>query len=160
MREMSTRIIIRKGVAHVESMSAGVEKIALTSTGQLDLVEGKFDMHLTTRITDAITQGGASCEVRNQKLLNRDIPIRCKGSFADIGIKTCLPDMSVLEDIAKDAAKEKLKAETDIVKAKADVEVEQAKAKANQEVEKALKKKLGDDSGKAAKDLFKGLLKK
>lgn len=160
MREMSTRITIRKGVAVFESLSAGVEKIALTSTGKLDLVDGKFDMHLTTRITDAITKGGPSCEVRNQKWLNRDIPVRCKGSFDDIGIKTCLPDMSVLEDIAKDAAREKLKEETDIAKARADAEVEQAKAKANAEVEKALKKKLGDDSGKAAKDLLKGLLKK
>jgi AsmA protein len=159
LRDMTTRVIVKNGVATVQNLEAGVEDIALKTNGKFNFIKGDFDFHLNTRIVEAVLSG-AGCKVTNKSLLNRDIPIRCKGNLDNMGLKTCLPDMSVLESLVKDEAKEKIKEQTDAAKLKADAEVDQAKVKANEKIDKAIKEKLGDESGKAAKDALKGLFKK
>lgn len=165
LRDMTTHVVIRNGEANVQNLDAGVEEIALKTRGTYHLLKGDFDFHLTTRLVQAIVDG-ASCAVTDKKLLNRDIPIRCKGNLDSIGLKTCLPDMSMAEDMAKamlreetDAAKAKVQSEVDAAKAKAQAEADAAKSRAKEEADKALKKKLGEEGGKAAKDLLKGLIK-
>jgi AsmA protein len=137
LTDTSTKITITKGVAKIETLQAGVTKLALSGQGKVDLNSEAFDVVLNTRLAQ-VDQDAMACKINNEKLLNRDIPIRCKASFGKIDAKSCLPDFRVIEDIAKEKAKNKIEEKTT----------------------EALDKKLGGEKGEAAKQLFNQFFKK
>jgi AsmA protein len=137
LKDASTKITITKGVAKIETLQAGVTKLALSGQGKVDLNSEAFDVVLNTRLAQA-DQDAMACKINNEKLLNRDIPIRCQASFGKIDAKSCLPDFRVIEDIAKEKAKNKIE----------------------QKAKEAIDKKLGGEKGEAAKQLFNQFFKK
>jgi len=137
LQDTTTKIVITKGVAKIEQLSAGVSKLALRGSGKVDLTEDSFDVVLNSRLAQA-DQAAMACKINNEKLLNRDIPIRCKASFDKVGTTSCLPDFRVIEDIAKEKAKNKIEEKT----------------------QELIDRKMGGENGEAAKQLFNQFFKK
>ncbi len=137
LQDTTTKIVITKGVAKIEQLSAGVSKLALRGSGKVDLTEDSFDVVLNSRLAQA-DQAAMACKINNEKLLNRDSPIRCKASFDKVGATSCLPDFRVIEDIAKEKAKNKIEEKT----------------------QELIDRKMGGENGEAAKQLFNQFFKK
>ena len=61
----------------------------------------------TTRLNgDRTSENG--CVVESTKLRNRDIPLRCKDSFAKAGAGSCRPDGDIVKKLATDKILEKI----------------------------------------------------
>ena len=137
LQDTTTKIVITKGVARIEQLNAGVTKLALSGSGKVDLTSDSFDVVLNSRLAQ-VDQDTMACKINNEKLLNRDIPIRCKASFDSVGATSCLPDFRVIEDIAK----------------------EKAKNKVEEKAQELIDRKMGGENGEAAKQLFNQFFKK
>lgn len=135
--DTTTRITFKDGVAKVEKLDAGVSRLALSGEGKINLRDSAFDLAFTTRLTGNDAEG-LSCTINNKKLLNRNIPIRCKANFDDVGATSCLPDMRVVEELAKEKIKDKV----------------------DEKAKSVIEEKLGTEKGEAAKELFKQLFQK
>lgn len=137
LRDTKTRITITDGLARIQQLNSGVSKLALTGEGKVDLTQESFDVVLGATLKQA-DQQGVGCAIRNEKLLDREIPIRCKADFNGVSATSCLPDFRVIEDIAKD----------------------KAKAKVQEKAREAIDKKIGGENSEAAKELFNKFFKK
>lgn len=159
LQDMTTHVTITNGMVKVDAMNAGVDKIAVSSLGTMNILKGDFDFGINARLVNAVANA-MQCTVTDTRLLNRDLPIRCKGNLDAIGVKTCQPDWRILESIAKDAVNQKVNEQKAQLKEKANENVDAAKAKAQNQLDSAVKKKLGDEGLKSAKDKLKGLFGK
>ena len=137
LKDTSTKIVIKDGIAKIETLNSGVTKLALRGNGKINLNEDTFDVVINTRLAQA-DQNEMACKINNEKLLNRDIPIRCKAAFDKVGATSCLPDFRVIEDIAKEKAKDKI----------------------DEKAKELIEKKLGGENSEAAKQLFNQFFKK
>jgi AsmA protein len=132
-----TKIVIKDGIARIEKLNSGVSKLALSGTGKVNLNDDTFDVVINTRLAQA-DQDAMACNISNTKLLNRDIPIRCRAAFDNVGATSCLPDFRIIEDIAKEKAKDKI----------------------DEKAQEYIDKKIGGENGEAAKQLFNQFFKK
>ncbi|WP_269617720.1 AsmA family protein [Zhongshania sp. BJYM1] len=137
LKDTTTKIVIKDGIARIETLNSGVTKLALSGNGKIDLNEDTFDIVIKTRLAQA-DQDAMTCKINNDKLLNRDIPIRCKAAFDKVGATSCLPDFRVIEDIAKEKAKDKI----------------------DEKAKEFIDKKMGGENGEAAKQIFNQFFKK
>lgn len=136
-KDTTTRITFVDGIAKIEKLNAGVSRLNLSGEGKVNLRKSAFDLVFNTKLTGNDSEG-LSCTVNNTKLLNRNIPIRCKSDFDSVNATSCLPDVRVIEDIAKEKVKDKV----------------------DEKAKEVLEEKLGGEKGEAAKQLFKQLFKK
>lgn len=137
LKDTSTKIVIKDGIAKIETLKSGVTKLGLSGNGKINLNDDTFDVVINTRLAQA-DQNEMACKINNDKLLNRDIPIRCKAAFDKVGATSCLPDFRVIEDIAKEKAKDKI----------------------DEKAKELIEKKMGGENGEAAKQLFNQFFKK
>lgn len=91
----------------LDGVSSGVGNLALTSTGKVDLRAGAFDIVVVSRLNGNRTSE-TGCVVESTKLHNRDIPLRCKATFENVGAKSCLPDGDIVRQLAKDEIMKKI----------------------------------------------------
>ena len=137
LNDTVTKIVIKDGIARIEKLNSGVTKLALSGNGKIDLNEDTFDVVINTRLAQA-DQNAMACKINNDKLLNRDIPIRCRAAFDKVGATSCLPDFRVIEDMAKEKAKDKI----------------------DEKAKELIEKKMGGEKGEAAKQIFNQFFKK
>lgn len=159
MRELVGKITLANRVVDIENFRAGVEKLSLSSTGKINLVNKEYDFLLPlTLMKDAtdsetsIRTSAQGCSVTSNYWAERSMSLlRCKGSFAEINpAKDCRPDKDALTSLTKDYAEYKLR------------EKHGAKAEAKKaELIKKLDDKLGGEgSAEKTKALLKNLFKK
>ena len=96
----------------IQSMNGGVESMLMAGLGVVDLGKGGLDLKFDLTIDEA-ANALLNCPLANKKLLNRKLPIRCKDSFAKLGVRSCVPDMAAVEDMYRDQVKEKIGKELD-----------------------------------------------
>ena len=96
----------------INSLNSGVESMLMAGLGFVDLNKGALDFKFNLRVDEAANKL-LNCPIANKKLLNMDIPIRCKDSFAKLNARSCAPDMAVLEKVYGDEVKNKINKELD-----------------------------------------------
>lgn len=158
LRELSGKVAIAKGIITIESLNAGVEKLLLSSTGNINLTNGSYDFSLPLKLVrdandtpTSITTSAQGCAVTSNYWAERSMSLlRCKGAYAEINpAKDCRPDKDMLNAVVKDFAEYKVKEKYG---AKADAKKTELKQK--------LEEKLGDGGADKAKNLLKNLFKK
>lgn len=158
LRELNGKIVIAKGIVTIESLNAGVEKLLLSSTGNINLINGSYDFSLPLKLVrdandtpDSITTSAQGCTVTSNYWAERSMSLlRCKGAYAEINpASDCRPDKDMLNAVVKDFAEYKLKEKYG---AKADAKKEELKQK--------LEEKLGEQGAEKAKNVLKNLFKK
>lgn len=91
----------------LDNLNTGVGNLTLASNGEIDFGTGTFNVLATTRLNgDRTSENG--CVVKSTKLRNRDIPLRCKDSFAKAGASSCRPDGEIVKKLATDKILEKI----------------------------------------------------
>ena len=158
LRELTGSFNIAKRVVTIESLNAGVEKLLLSSTGNINLASGSYDFSLPLKLVrdandtaNSITTSANGCTVKSNYWAERSMSLlRCKGSYAEINpAKDCRPDKDMLSAVIKDFAEYKLKAKYG---EKVDAKKEELKQK--------LEEKLGEGGTEKAKNALKNLFKK
>lgn len=159
LRELSGKITMAKRVINIESVNAGVEKLLLGSTGNINLVNGSYDFALPLKLvrdaTDtptSITTSAQGCLVGSNYWAERSMNLlRCKGKYAEINpVSDCRPDKDMLNALIKDFAEYKLKE-------KHGAKIEAKKTELLQKLDEKLG---GEGAAQKAKDTLRNLFKK
>jgi len=85
----------------LESYTTGLGNISLSGKGIIDLDKERFDLLAISRLNgDRTSEGG--CPVKSKRVRDKDIPIRCKDSFANAGGGSCKPDGDFVKQVIQD----------------------------------------------------------
>ncbi|SEA13714.1 AsmA family protein [Microbulbifer marinus] len=106
LQDLRVNIAIKGDKATIQEVLAGVENIAVTGDGVIDLEKQEFDFALGMALVGERTSADG-CTVKNDRWRNRPLPLRCKDSFADAGATSCKPDSRRLDDLVRDELKYK-----------------------------------------------------
>ncbi|WP_237062005.1 MULTISPECIES: AsmA family protein [Microbulbifer] len=106
LQDLRVNIKVEGDQVKVQEILAGVENIALTGDGEVDLEKADFDFALGLSLVGQRTSA-SGCSVQNDRWRNRPLPLRCKDSFADAGIGSCKPDSRRTDDLLRDELKYK-----------------------------------------------------
>ncbi|WP_250461351.1 AsmA family protein [Microbulbifer litoralis] len=106
LQDVRANIALKGDKVEVQEILAGVENIAMTGDGEVDLDKGEFDFALGLALVGERTSADG-CTVRNDRWRNRPLPLRCKDSFADAGATSCKPDSRRIDDLIRDELKYK-----------------------------------------------------
>ncbi|MCQ3829010.1 AsmA family protein [Microbulbifer elongatus] len=91
-------------LAKVEDINAGIENIALTGDGTVNLEQQDFDFALGLALVGERTSGNG-CSVQNSRWRNRPLPLRCNAKFNEAGATTCKPDSRRIDDLIREELK-------------------------------------------------------
>ena len=126
---------------------AALAGMRLEGNGTVDLEKTELDYEIGLKVVGEIHRDEA-CRV-TEYVKNVVIPVECRGNFSEDPAGLCSFDGSrfrdTIKDIAANAARAKVKEETD-----------RAKAKAEEKAREKIDEKLGEEGGKI-KDAVKGL---
>ncbi|WP_444926232.1 AsmA family protein [Microbulbifer sp. TRSA002] len=106
LQDLRATIAVKGDQVDVSEILAGIENIALTGDGEVDLKKQDFDFKLGLALVGESTSADG-CTVRNKRWRNRPLPLRCKGDFDDVNISTCKPDSRRLDDLLREELKHK-----------------------------------------------------
>lgn len=106
LQDLRVNIAIEGDKAKIQEVQAGIENIAMTGDGEIDLEKQEFDFALGLALVGERTSADG-CTVRNDRWRNRPLPLRCKDSFADAGVGSCKPDSRRLDDLLREELKYK-----------------------------------------------------
>ena len=91
----------------IENYTAGLGNISLSGNGLVDLGTERFDVLAVSRLNgDHTSEQG--CLVKSKRVRDKDIPIRCKDSFADAGGGSCKPDDDFVKQVLQDKLFDKI----------------------------------------------------
>ncbi|WHI51412.1 AsmA family protein [Microbulbifer sp. MLAF003] len=108
LQDVRATIAVKGDEVKVTEILAGIENIAMTGDGEIDLQKQDFDFALGLALVGESTSADG-CTVRNKRWRNRPLPLRCKGDFDDVGPGTCKPDSRRLDDLVREELKYKAK---------------------------------------------------
>ncbi|HEB27909.1 MAG TPA: AsmA family protein [Porticoccus sp.] len=81
--------------------TTGLGNLAISGNGTVFLAEENYDMLITANLHgDKTSETG--CLVKSKRIQNRDIPLRCRGSFAEDGGGNCLPDSKFISQLLQE----------------------------------------------------------
>ncbi|MEC7816771.1 MAG: AsmA family protein [Pseudomonadota bacterium] len=145
--DMRGTLVVDGNTLNNTDLVAALAGMRLEGDGTVDLEQTELNYELGLRIVGEIHRDQA-CRV-TEYVENVVIPVECRGNFSEDPAGLCSFDGSrfrdTLKDIAANAARAKLREETD-----------RAKAKAEEKVQEKLQEKLGEE-GKQVQDAIKGL---
>jgi len=154
LTEVSGSIKLRDEKIIIDSFKAGVENLLLSSSGQVDLGNDKYDLLLPFKLLKNATASGeetstsqqqGGCVIGDNFWAERGMSLlRCKGKLSNMEpLKDCGPDKEMLIDLTKDYAEYKIKQKHG---AKIEEKKQEVKTKINDEKKRLfdkLQKKLG-----------------
>lgn len=89
------------------NLTTGMGNIAVAGNGTINLEQEAYNMLITANLQgDSTSETG--CHIKSKSIRNRDIPLRCTGSFAENGEGKCRPDKQFINQLLQDKIKEKL----------------------------------------------------
>jgi len=106
LQDLRVNIAVEGDKVTVQEVLAGVENIALTGDGKINLEKQDFDFALGLALVGERTSADG-CTVKNDRWRNRPLPLRCKDSFKDAGAGSCKPDSRRLDDLLREELKYK-----------------------------------------------------
>jgi len=104
LQDLRASVNLNGDVAKVDGINAGIENIALTGDGTVDLEQQQFDFALGLALVGEKTSGNG-CSVQNSRWRNRPLPLRCNAKFNEAGATTCKPDSRRLDDLIREELK-------------------------------------------------------
>ncbi len=171
MQPIELDVIFAQQTITVENLNASLARLLANAQGSMNIDTGDFDfpfnLSLGSFASGATGDAAATipgCLPIADNWRNRALPIRCKGNIEGFGAKTCLPDVKLLTDLAKDRAKEKIDAKLQEKRADVEQKLDAKKDKVEQELEdkakNLLRDKLGDEKGKSVEESARDALRR
>ena len=91
----------------LDHVNTAVGNLAIKGNGKIELKPQHYDMLITTHLNGSRTSENG-CLIKSKRIRNRDIPLRCKGSYAEGGSNSCLPDEGFVKLILQEKLAETL----------------------------------------------------
>jgi AsmA protein len=91
----------------LERMSTGVGNLGLRGEGTVDRGAQHYDILVTARQSGERTSP-EGCVVKSKHLRERDIPLRCQGSFGKDAATQCAPDSELVAQLVQDRVRQEL----------------------------------------------------
>ncbi|MDY0069869.1 MAG: AsmA family protein [Porticoccaceae bacterium] len=113
LNTLASPLRIADGILHLDDYSTGIGNLGVRGAGRIDLDRKTFDIEAITRLTGDRTSD-EGCLVKSKRVRDRDIPLRCKDSFADAGAGSCKPDQAFVNSLVKDEVIDKIKEKTNL----------------------------------------------
>ncbi len=107
LQDVQASIDIQGKQVFIRSYSSGLGNISLSGKGLVDLDRERFDLLAISRLNGDQTSA-QGCLVKSKRVRNKDIPIRCKDSFAKAGGGSCKPDGDFIKQVLQDTLLEKI----------------------------------------------------
>ena len=105
--ELRGDLSIAKQIVTLSQLKTSLGNLAITGNGRIQLQPQIFDMRITTNLQgDRTSETG--CVVKSKRIRNRDIPLHCKGSFAENGQSQCQPDEAFVKRLLAEKLSEKI----------------------------------------------------
>lgn len=156
---LSGRVVMLDQIITLESLEAGVERLAVTAKGQLNLDESRYNITLPIRLGSERTSADG-CRVSSNYWIDRSLSLlRCRGSLEELNLASdCGLDSDGFKSLTRDYAEyrarqeyeEKLDKEKARAREKLDEEKQELKKKAREEL-------LDEEDEEKVKDALKGL---
>ncbi|OUS12282.1 hypothetical protein A9Q89_06465 [Gammaproteobacteria bacterium 53_120_T64] len=107
LQDVQANIEIQGKQVFIRHYSSGLGNISLKGKGLIDLDKERFDLLATSRLKGERTSA-EGCRVKSQRVRDKDIPIRCKDSFAKAGGGSCKPDGDFVKQVLQDKLLEQI----------------------------------------------------
>ncbi|RLA39353.1 MAG: hypothetical protein DRQ64_07110, partial [Gammaproteobacteria bacterium] len=91
LNDVQASISLKGKQVFIERYTTGLGNISLSGKGVSDLGTERFDLLAISRLNGERTSE-QGCLVKSKRVRDKDIPIRCKDSFAKAGGGSCKPD--------------------------------------------------------------------
>lgn len=88
--------------------ATAVGNLTVQGNGVVDTRAMAFDVLAVTRLNGDRTSANG-CLVKSKRIRDRDIPIRCKDTFAQAGAKSCGPDGDIVKQLLQGVVLEKIR---------------------------------------------------
>ena len=171
MQPIELDLVFAQQTISVENLNASLARLLAKAQGSMNIDTGEFDfpfnLSLGSFASGATGDAAATipgCLPIADNWRNRALPIRCKGNIEGFGAKTCLPDVKLLTDLAKDRAKEKIDAKLQEKRTEVEQKLDARKDKVEQALEdkakNLLRDKLGEEKGKSAEESARDALRR
>jgi uncharacterized protein involved in outer membrane biogenesis len=133
---LDTKMVLKGQQLEILSLDGGMENLGINGHGLLDLAGQTLDLKLDLKI---LGEGKGACVLRNDRLRNRPLPLRCKGPLDGLGLGSCMPDRQGVLSLLQQEA------------------LHQAGKRYGDELDNVLEDTLGEDAAQPIKDILKGL---
>lgn len=107
LRDMQSDFTWKNQMVTFPNLTTGMGNLAISGNGTVDLNQEMYNMLITANLQGDSTSD-TGCHVKSKRIRNRDIPLRCTGSFAENSEGSCLPDKQFINRLLQDKIKEKL----------------------------------------------------
>ena len=122
LKDLQASISLKGKKVFIERYTTGLGNISLSGKGLVDVGEESFDLLAISRLNGEHTSA-QGCRVKSKRVRDKDVPIRCKDTFANAGGGSCKPDGDFVKQVLQDKIFDRI----------------QNKSGLNEESEKALK---------------------
>lgn len=107
LKDMQSNFQWKNQIITFPALTTGLGNLAIAGNGTVNLAQEKYDILITANLNgDSTSETG--CHIKSKSIRNRDIPLRCTGSFAENGSGNCLPDKTFINQLLKDKVKDAL----------------------------------------------------
>ncbi len=111
LNDVQASLSLKGKQVFIEHYTTGLGNIGLSGKGVIDLGTEHFDLLAISRLNGELTSE-QGCLVKSKRVRNKDIPIRCKDSFANAGGGSCKPDGDFVKQVLQDKLFDKIQKES------------------------------------------------
>ena len=107
LKDVQSDIHWKNQIITLPNLTTGMGNVAVAGNGTVNLEQEAYNMLITANLQgDSTSEDG--CHIKSKSIRNRDIPLRCTGSFAENGEGKCRPDKQFINQLLQDKIKDKL----------------------------------------------------
>ena len=107
LQSLKTKFSLDNKIVTIPSLTSGLGNLAISGDGQVNLKEQTYSVLIKANLKgDQTSESG--CPIKSKSIRNKDLPLRCSGSFAPDGSTKCLPEKGFIKQLLKETIKEKL----------------------------------------------------
>ena len=106
VRNFESKFLLKKQIVTIPNFTSGIGNLSVRGDGNVNLSDQSYNFVLKAKLDGEKTSKNG-CPIKSKSIRNKDMPLRCKGSFDD-GSVLCLPDKEFINHILKKKIKEKL----------------------------------------------------
>lgn len=104
---MQTTFSLNRQMLTIPRFTSGIGNLAISGNGKVNLKEQSYDLLFKANLKGDKTSP-TGCPIKSKSIRNKDLPLRCKGSYEKNGGSKCLPDQEFINQILKKKIKDRI----------------------------------------------------
>ena len=104
---LQTIFSLNRQMLTIPRFTSGIGNLAISGNGKVNLKDQSYDLLFKANLKGDKTSP-EGCPIKSKSIRNKDLPLRCKGSYEKNGGSICLPDQEFINQILKEKIKDKI----------------------------------------------------